>query len=180
LQGEVHRRRFTSHIRISRRVYGNSITEFLITATKVSRVDEHGIDHQRFRGVVCRKRNADGWGGDKGNISPRDSFTDPVLFLIYNGLVQTEFGTAGLEDELAVSIDLVGQWLPGLIGKHQADASGICSRRDDKIILQLVLLAVVYEVYPQIYSGVFHLHVGRHCRLPPPLVMAYEIIRFGK
>ena len=103
-----------------------------------------------------------------------------MLFLIYNGLVQTEFGTASLEDELAVSIDLVGQCLPGLIGKHQADAGGICSRRDDKIILQLVLLAVVYEVYPQIYSAVFHLPVGRHCRLPPRLVVAYEIIRFAK
>jgi hypothetical protein len=180
LQGEVRRRRFTSHIRIPRRVYGNSISEFLDTATKVSGVDEHGIDHQRFRGVVCRKRNAHGWGGDKGNISLRDSFTDPVLFLIYNGLVQTEFGTASLEDELAVCIDLVGQWLPGLIGKHQADAGGICPRRDDKIILQLVLLAVVYEVYPRIYSGVFHLPIGRHCRLPPRLAVAYEIIRFAK
>ena len=109
MQWEIRRIRRSSHIRTPRRVYGNSITEFLITATKVSRVDEHGIDHQRFRGVVCRKRNADGWGGDKGNISPRDSFTDPVLFLIYNGLVQTEFGTASLEDEIGVSINLVGQ-----------------------------------------------------------------------
>ncbi|TMQ01936.1 MAG: hypothetical protein E6L09_01110 [Verrucomicrobia bacterium] len=85
-------------------------------------------------------------------------------------------GASHVQNQIAVRIDL--DFVRSL--ESHRDFFGICARRDDEIILELTLVAVVDQVNAGINIRVTDLGESRH--LPPPLsgIITQKVVHPGR
>jgi len=67
------------------------------------------------------------------------------------------------------------QLWPGA-GKCHRDASGIGTRRNCEVVLELALVAVEDRIHPRVDLAVQHFSIGRDSRMPSFGIVADEII----
>src|SRR5262249_53880383 len=95
-----------------------------------------------------------------------------VHFLVDEGLVFADVAPGGVQHQVAtgVKVHRVGA------REGKGDGTRVRARGYDEVVLQLLLVAVVDEVYSRIDLLVLDLGVGRHVRMPLGAVLAAQVV----
>ncbi len=146
-----------------------------IAATKVGGVREHRIDYEWQAAVVFGHFEADA-RLISAHIAAFDLVPDAVGFLVDHRPVLPHVSGGRMQHELALGIDLEIV----RARKAKCDLIWIGARRDDEVVLELPLLAVVNEVDARVDTAVAHLRERRDVRAPMRRIVADEVVGLAR
>ena len=158
---EVGRIGIANHVRVARRIDGDAVCLIVAAAAEIGRIDDHRIDDQRvFRVILadveanaeCGMRSAEfGSGGILHDILACDLATFAVDLLIRVRLFETHFSGGSLHHQIAGLVD-INRICSCEVHRNPRRIS---SRTDDKVILELPLIAVILKIDAGINTLVF-------------------------
>ncbi len=142
-----------------------------ITTAQVRGVRKNRVDDQRFALVVVAYFEVN-------LVARQNEFTlngrvaAIGLFLIQDGLVEPHLPNGGVDQQLALRIEM--QPLHSL--ELQLDCTRICPWRDNKVVFELGLVAVVSQVDARIDARILDARIIWHVTVPLIVIVADQIV----
>ena len=149
---EVGGERDADDIGVARAVDRDALAVVLLAPAQIGAVAQHRIDHQRQARVVATNREADALLVEQ-RVAAIDRQAFPIDVLVDHRFVLDDITRRGLEHEIALRIQV--HRLDAR--RRELDLPGIDPRRDDEVVFQLVLVAVINDVHARIHLVVFDL-----------------------
>ena len=171
---EVRRGRRARHVGVAGGVHGDRVTVVIAGTAKVGGVREHRIDDEGPAAIVRGQLEADPLGAFE-DIAAFDLCPDAVDQLVNDGFVLAYVALCRMQHEVALRVDL--EFLRAREAEH--DLLRVRSGRDDEVVLELPLVAVIDEIDPAIDLAVMHLGIGRHIGAPSRRILADEVVRLA-
>ena len=142
---------FAGNVGVAERVYRDGVTLIEAAASEVSGINQYRIDNQRSGGIISAELKAYVVHAVR-NVTDRHFLLDTIRFLIGDRFALANVPLLSTQHEISHAIDL--KVLNA--AKCHLDNVRIGSRRDDKIIFEPALVAVIDHVDPWINLRVAH------------------------
>src|ERR1017187_6184671 len=144
---------------------------------QIRQIGKHGIDHQSLVVVVFAQVETNFVAGDGIAGLDNSLFTGDVL--INHRLLQSQIAARQLQDDVAVGVETrLGT------GQTERNLLGVGAGRDDKVVLQLTLIAVKHRIDARVDALVLHFAVGSDSAAPllrvvPNVIVGYTCQLIG-
>ena len=186
LRREVQREGTARHIHATRAVHREALRRADLKVTrpgrspygigaapaKIAGIAEHGIDDQRPGMIVAAKAEADlvpGYGEP-----PFDAGLPVSVHLVQLRLLERGRAVGSIQDRIALRVDAGARAIdpPG-------DAAGVGAGGDDKVVLQLALIAVEDQIHAGVDLGILDLAIRRNARAPVLRIVTDEVTHYA-
>ena len=168
---KIRRKSTADHIGVAETVHGDAIGAVGEAAAEVSGISEHRVNHQCLRVIVLAQREANRVLRQHREL-PDNRLAQAVLHLIDDRLLKRDFSICRGDRQVAIGVQF--EFLRPR--KLKPDGLRICPRRNDEVVLQLPLVAVIDQIDARVDGGVLYPGKGWHAAVPFGRVVADEVV----
>ena len=169
---EVGRDRHASHDHVAGRVHGHAVPMVLIDTAKVRGIAQDRIDDQRQPAIVCADAEAHR-AAAPDDVAAGDNAACAVVVLIDRGSTLKEIPVVCGNDEIAIRTEARTRRTV----ERERDRIGARSGRDDEVVLELLLTAVIDDIDAAIHASVLDFTIASDTGHPAPAIAANQVIR---
>ena len=169
---EIGRERPAGHNHVACRVHRDAVPALLIDAAKVTGIAQDRIDNERQPAIVGADVEAHR-AATPDDVAAGDGAACAVVVLIDRGSTLHEISALRGNQEIAIRADAH----PRRTVEGERDQIGARAGRDDEVVLELLLTAVIDDIDAAIHASVLDLTIAVDAGHPAPTIAANEVIR---